>query len=132
MSKKFDEAVYRFCTTIFTDLEYGEDDVLGKELEKMQNILRKSKAFTPPTPEEVLIAGKEMGFKVDAQEFCDFYGAKNWMIGKNKMKNWKMALGRACRDGWCIKKKTPEDYFQESLPDADDPILDEVFGKVAG
>ena len=126
MSKTFDEAVYTFCSNM---LYRNDKSFLEHQLSIMKQEIAKQKSFTPPTPEEVLIAGKEMGFKVDAQEFCDFYGAKNWMIGKNKMKNWKMALGRACRDGWCVKKKTPDDLFQESLPDADDPYLDEIFGK---
>ena len=29
---------------------------------------------------------------MDAEKFFDFYESKGWMIGKNKMKNWKAAL----------------------------------------
>lgn len=34
----------------------------------------------------------EKGYNVDADRFVDFYTAKNWMIGKNKMKDWKAAV----------------------------------------
>lgn len=29
---------------------------------------------------------------LDAQRFVDFYECKGWMVGKNKMKNWKAAV----------------------------------------
>ncbi len=29
---------------------------------------------------------------IDAEAFIDFYSSKNWMIGKNKMKDWKAAV----------------------------------------
>jgi len=29
---------------------------------------------------------------IDAEAFIDFYSSKNWMIGKNKMKDWKAAI----------------------------------------
>jgi hypothetical protein len=33
-----------------------------------------------------------VGSKVDAESFVAFYESKDWMIGKNKMKNWKSAI----------------------------------------
>ena len=29
---------------------------------------------------------------IDAEAFIDFYDSKNWMIGKNKMKDWKASV----------------------------------------
>jgi hypothetical protein len=29
---------------------------------------------------------------IDTQQFFDFYESKNWMIGKNRMKNWEAAV----------------------------------------
>ena len=29
---------------------------------------------------------------VDPQRFIDFYETKGWMVGKNKMKDWKAAV----------------------------------------
>ena len=51
-----------------------------------------SRRFTPPTPQEVSEYCKEKSYNVDADRFVDFYTAKNWMIGKNKMKDWKAAV----------------------------------------
>ena len=48
--------------------------------------------FTPPTLEEVTAYCQERGNKVDPQTFIDFYSSKGWMIGKNKMKDWKASV----------------------------------------
>ena len=67
----------------------------------------KTKRFTPPAVEEVQAYCKERKNNVDAQRFVDFYEAKGWMLGKNKMKDWKAAVrtwerndtnGQASRD----------------------------------
>jgi len=50
------------------------------------------KPFNPPTVEEVRAYCTERGNGVDPEAFIDFYEAKGWMIGKNKMKDWKAAV----------------------------------------
>lgn len=56
--------------------------------EKNNNIKR----FTPPTYEQVSSYCKERNNNVDANVFIDFYESKGWMVGKNKMKDWKAAV----------------------------------------
>lgn len=51
-----------------------------------------SRRFTPPTIQEVSEYCAEKNYSVDADRFVDFYTSKNWMIGKNKMKDWKAAV----------------------------------------
>lgn len=48
--------------------------------------------FKPPTLEEVKAYCEERKNGVDPQQFIDFYSAKGWMIGKNKMVDWKSAV----------------------------------------
>lgn len=48
--------------------------------------------FTPPTVEEVAAYCLERKNHVDPQRFVDFYAAKGWMVGKNRMKDWKAAV----------------------------------------
>ena len=48
--------------------------------------------FTPPTLEEVNNYCLERKNNVDPQAFIDFYSSKGWMIGKNKMKDWKACV----------------------------------------
>jgi hypothetical protein len=42
--------------------------------------------------EEVRAYCTERGNSVDPEAFVDFYASKGWMIGKNKMKDWKAAV----------------------------------------
>ena len=52
----------------------------------------KAKRFAPPSLNEVSSYCRERGNSIDPEQFIDFYSAKNWMIGKNKMKDWKAAI----------------------------------------
>lgn len=48
--------------------------------------------FAPPTVEEVKAYCEERQNNVNAQQFVDFYSAKGWMVGRNKMKDWKACV----------------------------------------
>lgn len=89
------------CNTDVTDVKrlcYAEKEIekeIDIDIDKEKNIKReskKAKAFLPPTQEEVEAYCLERQNNVDAQKFIDFYEAKGWMIGKNKMKDWKAAV----------------------------------------
>ena len=42
--------------------------------------------------DEVRAYADEKGYKdFDADRFVDFYASKNWMVGKNKMSDWRAA-----------------------------------------
>ncbi len=53
---------------------------------------KKSSVFIPPTVEEVSAYCKERNNGVVAERFVDFYACKGWMVGKNKMKDWRAAV----------------------------------------
>lgn len=48
--------------------------------------------FAPPSFEQVSEYCAERSNGIDPQAFIDFYESKGWMIGKNKMKDWKAAI----------------------------------------
>lgn len=62
-----------------------------KEL-KTKDVGEKQKRFSPPTVEEVKQYCLERKNKVDAERFVDYYTANGWLVGKNKMKDWKAAV----------------------------------------
>lgn len=89
-------------TTIEISKEIEE---LKKENERLKEelanaSLKKSKSFVPPTVEEVSEFVREQGFHFDAIAFVNFYESKGWLVGKNKMKDWRAA----CRT-WERKRK---------------------------
>jgi hypothetical protein len=51
-----------------------------------------NKYFNKPTILEVEKYCKERNNNIDAEAFISFYESKGWMIGKNKMKDWKQAV----------------------------------------
>ena len=65
-----------------TQVRIGKDSI-GKD---------NKKRFTPPSVEEVQAYCSERGNNVDAQSFVDFYQSKGWVVGKEKMKDWKAAV----------------------------------------
>jgi hypothetical protein len=50
------------------------------------------KRFVPPTIEEVKAYCIERNNNVDPQRFIDHYTSNGWMVGKNKMKDWKASV----------------------------------------
>lgn len=56
--------------------------------EKEEKIWRK----IPPKVEWVKQYCDERENGIDAQQFCDYYQARGWMIGKNKIKDWQAAV----------------------------------------
>jgi len=51
-----------------------------------------SKKFTIPTVLEIKEYCTERKNNVNPNKFYDFYESKGWLVGKNKMKNWKAAI----------------------------------------
>lgn len=62
----------------------------------------KRDGFAPPTKEDVyqILSERLDDFTAmaEADKFVNFYESKNWMVGKNKMKNWKAAAA-----GWITR-----------------------------
>ena len=92
---------------------YTGKDRLDKDSIDKNSIESKAKStrFVPPTIEEVREYCKERGNNINAERFVDFYSAKGWMVGKNKMKDWK-----ACVRTWeqRDKKEKPSESMDEN------------------
>lgn len=67
-----------------------KDIDIDKDKEKLNK--KKSGVFIPPSIEEVKAYCQERQNNVDAETFINFYESKGWMVGKNKMKDWKAAV----------------------------------------
>lgn len=50
------------------------------------------KVFKKPSIEEIQKYCNERNNNVDADRFYNFYESKGWMVGSNKMKDWKAAV----------------------------------------
>lgn len=85
---------------------YPEIEIdIEKEIE-IEKRNKKEKKFTKPSAEEIKAYCLERHNSVDYQRFYDFYEAKGWMVGKNKMKDWKAAVRT-----WEKDKDPPKNTF---------------------
>lgn len=64
------------------------EEIKNKRIKEIKN----NSTFVKPTVEEVRAYCLERGNGVDPEAFVSFYDSKGWMIGKNKMKDWKAAV----------------------------------------
>ena len=69
--------------------------------------------FVAPTEEEVRQYCLEKDYTLDAQRFVDFYECKGWMVGKNKMKNWKAAVRTWVNKNQGVAKNRPKPQPEE-------------------
>lgn len=81
-----------------------------------ENNISNNRRFTPPSLEEVRAYCQERQNNISPESFVNYYTSKGWMIGKNKMKDWKAAV----RSWESRQKKKPA-----VNPDMTD--LDDVF-----
>ena len=73
---------------------FSEEEEEEEEEEEKKSLKEKrsKRIFTPPTLQEVEAYCRERRNRVDPSRFVDFYEAKGWMVGKNRMKDWKAAV----------------------------------------
>jgi SOS response regulatory protein OraA/RecX len=88
-----EEVLIHLSRIIYKLKEVSQED---KDLltELILEMKKKSSKFVPPKVEEVSEYLKSKGYLYPhkyAEDFVNFYTSKGWMIGKNKMKNWKAA-----------------------------------------
>lgn len=76
--------------------------------------------FTPPSVDDVSAYVQAHGYHVNAERFVAFYEQKGWMVGKNRMKDWKAAV-RSWETRWKDEHRPQEkgsgNVFLEMLED---------------
>ena len=75
-----------------TTLEQIKEIKLKEKKKDPKGSKEKAAAFRPPQIFEIENYCKERDNGIDASRFYNFYESKGWMVGKNKMKDWKAAV----------------------------------------
>lgn len=78
---------YQIATSEITN----EQPTSNQQVTTNKNV-KKEKKFIIPTFNDVLEYCMQNNLDVDGVKFINFYESKGWMIGKNKMKDWKAAI----------------------------------------
>ncbi|MCM1031597.1 MAG: hypothetical protein NC410_09195 [Oscillibacter sp.] len=69
-------------------------DIPTEENQKKEKSSAKKerKVFIPPSVDEVSQYCKENNYTISPWRFVNYYTSNGWMVGKNKMKDWKAAV----------------------------------------
>jgi hypothetical protein len=87
---KFDKASDEATDKALDKAHIKATDIIDKQ--ETKNKETNSKKFVPPTFNDVLEYCMQNNLEVDGYKFINFYESKGWMVGKNKMKDWKAAV----------------------------------------
>lgn len=83
----------------------------------------RTKRFIPPTVDEVREYCIVRSNCVDPQRFVDYYTSNGWMVGKNKMKDWKAAVRtweqNGKPQGRSAQAKSSNPFFDMAMPSYD-------------
>lgn len=101
--------------------ENGKEKEKGKEkAASPQSLADKTTTFFPPSLEEAESYCLEMGYAIDAAHFIDYYTGNGWMVGKNKMQDWKAVLRNWARQEAEWQKGTAYEKKQKTTGNWDD------------
>ena len=94
------------CPTEYRDksIEIRDKSIDKRDKEKDKD-KRKSNRFTPPSVEDVRTYCIERGNNIDPDKFVDYYTGNGWMVGRNKMKDWKATVRSWERNDYSNNKK---------------------------
>ncbi len=67
-------------------------------------------SFSPPSVDDVREYCREKGYNVDPERFVDYYTSNGWMVGRNRMKDWKSAVRN-----W--DRKNEKEHLSNQMPD---------------
>lgn len=87
-------------------------NINNKYINKKENIKRKT--FQKPTIDEIQEYCYKRNNYIDAHTFYDFYESKDWMIGKNKMKDWQACI-RTWEQRQPKKQKNIPEWFNKQI-----------------
>lgn len=98
---------------------HDNDHVNENDIKKKDTKVSKEKSFIPPSVENVREYCQEGGYRVDAECFVNFYESKGWMVGKNRMKDWKAAVRNWARnnrdEGKSSQKASAVDRYNHGI-----------------
>lgn len=80
------------CNQMISDAPVIQSESESESESESARARKRAAPFTPPSPDEVAAYCRERGNTVDAERFCDFYASKGWMIGNQRMKDWRAAV----------------------------------------
>jgi len=101
-------------TSCNTEIEKEIDIEKDIELKKSNEKKTKTKVFAIPTINEIKEYIKEIKSNIDADNFLDYYTSNGWMVGKQKMKDWKATVRRWSKNNFGNNSKTEKESYNNN------------------
>ena len=104
---------YRYLQLVQEGMEEKVNTPMEEKVKEnntsINNTYNNTKKFKKPSIDEIKEYCKERNNNISPTTFFDFYESKGWMVGKNKMKDW-----RACVRTWenNNKNKQPKSQYE--------------------
>ena len=109
----------KFNGTIKQSLSNNINDIIKDKLE--DNIKVKQTRFVKPSISEIQEYCNERKNNINAEKFFNHYESNGWMVGRNKMKDWKACVrtweqnqkkyGQTSQKGFDNSKLNDRDFF---------------------
>lgn len=94
---------YQLATNEITN----EQPASNQQVTTNKNIKKERSIFKVPTSEELTAFCSENNLDLNISDFLNYYDSNGWMVGKNKMKDWKATARR-----W---SKPKQEYIYDPL-----------------
>lgn len=82
------------------------------DIEQQAAKFQKPIRFIKPTISDIEVFTQASNLNLNPDHFFDFYESKDWMVGKNKMKDWKAAARNWARRNSTTTQQTPSNNPQ--------------------
>ena len=103
--------------SVSDSVSVDNNSVILKEKEDTIISSKKEKRFVKPTIQEIQAHILEKGYTFDAEAFYAFYESNGWKVGRNPMKNWKMACTTWAKNRNNNNNNNNNNYGRETITD---------------
>lgn len=106
---------------------FKDNNIIDNNIIKNNNInIIIKKSFKKPTIDEIKEYCLERKNDIDPDMFYNFYESKDWMIGKNKMKDWKACIRTWERNHKLKEQNVPTWFNDKELEKKGEDKYDEL------
>lgn len=118
MTEAFGKAFTEALPKAMPNQEQEQEPEQEQEKSKADARRASSRAFAPPTLEEVTRYCEERGNLVDPKQWFDYYTSNGWMVGRNRMRDWRAAVRTWEKNGYGRNGKPQGNQQPQRQPSA--------------
>ena len=119
-------------------IEYIEQIEDIEQIEQIERERKTAKRFIPPSRDEIEIFCLENGLSIDVDRFVNYYSSNGWMVGRNKMKDWKATVrnwaskdnGHTQQKPAPVKRVVAQNFPQRDYSSVNDDMMSSLAAEI--